>query len=308
MSATTTVSLTRREMLLARAAAYLELSKPRISVLVLAVVAVSAVVGGTETISASVWLNLLVGTALIAASASTFNQIIERPRDARMERTRERPLPTGSMLWSEAFSFGIGTLVVGLGCLALLVNPLAAMFGALTWLLYVVVYTPMKPRSSANTAIGAVAGALPVFIGWAAAGGSLDTVNGPLSSGMRAVALFFIVYLWQFPHFMAIAWIYRKQYEAAGFKMLTVVEPTGRRAGAQALLGSLALLPISLLPALQVLGSVYVAGTIAVGLAYVVAAALFCWQRNDAAARILLQTSLVYLPVLLVLAIVSPLV
>jgi heme o synthase len=309
MSATTsTVCLTRREMIAARLGAYLELSKPRIAVLVLAVVAVAALVASSEPLSASLWVSLLLGTALVATSASTFNQLIERTSDQHMERTRERPLPAGRLQRSEAFSFGACTLVLGLIALAWFVNPLTAAFGALTWILYVTIYTPMKSRTSANTAVGAVAGALPVFIGWAGAGGSFEIESGPLSAGMRAIALFFIVYLWQFPHFMAIAWIYRKQYESAGLKMLTVVEPTGRRAGAQAVLGSLALVPITLLPGLQVFGATYVAGSIIAGIAYVAAAVLFCWQRNDASARILLQTSLVYLPALLMLLILSPLV
>jgi heme o synthase len=275
MSATTStadVCLTRRELVAARTMAYLELSKPRIGVLVLAVVAVAAFLGSPEPLSAAHWANLLVGTAFIAASASTFNQLIESQRDCRMDRTQRRPLPSGRLQWSEAIAFGAVTLVLGMVCLAWLTEPLAALFGALTWILYVAIYTPLKPRTSANTAVGAIAGAMPVFIGWAGAGGSLDVESGPLSAGMRVAALFLIVYIWQFPHFMAIAWIYRKQYDAAGMQMLTVVEPTGRRAGAQALVGALILLPVTLLPALQVMGSLYVTASIALGLAYIVAA------------------------------------
>jgi protoheme IX farnesyltransferase len=147
---------------------------------------------------------------------------------------------------------------------------------------------------------------MPVLIGWAAAGGSFSFVGGPLSGGMRVAALFLIVYLWQFPHFMAIAWIYRHQYAAAGLQMLTVVDDTGRRAGAQAVLGALALVPVSLLPALQASGRAYVTGAVALGIAYLCAAAVFCWWRDDRSARRLLQVSLVYLPALLVLLVLSP--
>ncbi len=310
MSATTSsiVYVSRREMLLARLAAYLDLSKPRIASLVLVVVAVSAFVADSEPIQPSLWLHMLVGTALVAASASTFNQLIEHSRDALMDRTADRPLPTGRLHWSQAISFGIGALTLGLAYLAMLVNPLTAFFGAITWILYVTVYTPLKAKTTANTAIGAVAGAMPVLIGWAAANGSFSFNGGPLSGGVRAAALFLIVYLWQFPHFMAIAWIYRHQYAAAGLQMLTVVDETGRRAGAQAVLGTLALVPISLLPALQASGLVYVAGAIVLGIAYLLAAAAFCWRRDDCSARRLLQISLVYLPTLLALLILSPLI
>jgi protoheme IX farnesyltransferase len=248
----------------------------------------------------------LVGTALIAASASAFNQLIERHRDALMDRTADRPLPSGRLTSQQTIAFGIFTLAAGLGYFSLIVNFTTALLGLLTWAAYVVVYTPMKVRSSANTAIGAVAGALPVLIGWSAVGASFSLTDGPLPGGLRVAALFLIVYLWQFPHFMAIAWIYRQQYGAAGMQMLTVVDPTGHRAGLQAILGSLALLPVSLLPVLQLAGRAYIVGAITLGAAYLIASALFCWRRNDRTARGLLRASLVYLPALLILLIVSP--
>ncbi len=154
-----------------------------------------------------------------------------------MQRTAERPLPAARLQSSEVISFGAASLIVGAVYLALLVNPLTALMGLLTWLLYVAVYTPLKSRTSANTAVGAVAGALPVLMGWSAVGAPFSFVGGPVSGGLLVAALFLIVYLWQFPHFMAIAWIYRRDYGAAGLRMLTVVDPTGRRAGAQAILG-----------------------------------------------------------------------
>ncbi|HEY2826947.1 MAG TPA: heme o synthase [Pirellulales bacterium] len=302
----TAVYTSRREMIFARMATYLELSKPRIGSLVLVVVAVSAFCGHWGPPQSWIWFHTLLGTALIAASASAFNQLIEQTTDARMQRTANRPLPSGRIHNLQAVTFGAATLSLGFVDLALFVNLLTALLGGLTWVAYVVLYTPLKSKTAANTAVGAVAGALPVLIGWAAVGASFSFTGGPLPDGMYVAALFLIVYLWQFPHFMAIAWIYRQQYAAAGLQMLTVVDPTGRRAGAQAVLGALALLPVSLLPALQMPSPVYRGGAIALGLAYLSAAALFCWRRDERSARILLQTSLVYLPALLVLLVLSP--
>ncbi len=171
-SPTTTVAapvavISRREMLSARLAAYFELSKPRIAALVLVVVAVSALVGGWGTPQPWTVLHTLLGAALVAASASAFNQIIERRRDALMDRTADRPLPSGRLAVSDAFCFGIATLVIGLFELAAWVNLVTAAVGLLIWILYVAAYTPLKARTSANTAVGAVAGALPVLMGWA---------------------------------------------------------------------------------------------------------------------------------------------
>jgi protoheme IX farnesyltransferase len=147
---------------------------------------------------------------------------------------------------------------------------------------------------------------MPVFIGWAASGASFSLTGGPAAGGIRVAALFLIVYLWQFPHFMAIAWLYRRQYAAAGLKMLTVVEPTGSRAGAQAVLGALALVPISVLPLLGAPNLIVLAGAVSLAVAYLLAAAVFCWRRDETAARRLLQMSLVYLPGLMLLLVLSP--
>ena len=297
------VAASRREVLLARFIAYCELSKPRIAALVLVVVAVSAFVGSSGAMSQPaqpwVWIHALIGTLLIATSAGAFNQAIERRSDALMERTIDRPLPAGRLHLSEVVTFGFVTLAAGFIYLFALVNPLTALLGALTWFSYVVIYTPLKSRTAANTAIGAVAGAMPVLIGWAAVGGSFSLSDGPMSGGLRVGALFLIVYLWQFPHFMAIAWIYRRQYAAAGMKMLTVVEPTGRRAGAQAILAALALVPVSLLAGTDTLRISFAAGALMLGLAYFAASVWFCLRRDERAARTLLQVSLVYLPALL---------
>jgi len=307
MSTTTSsiVVLSRRDVVLARLAAYLELSKPRIAALVLVVVAVSAYLGAAQP-HVSTWVVTLAGTALIAASASAMNQVFERRSDALMDRTADRPLPSGRISPAEAIAFAAVTGIAGTVCLAALDSALTGLLGALTWFLYVAVYTPLKAKTTANTAIGAVAGAMPVFIGWAASGASFSLAGGPTAGGIRVTALFLIVYLWQFPHFMAIAWLYRRQYAAAGLRMLTVVEPTGARAGAQAVLGALALVPVSLLPLVGTPNLMALAGAVSLAVAYLLASAMFCWRRDESSARRLLQMSLVYLPGLLLLLVLSP--
>lgn len=278
----------RRVGLLARAGDYLELTKPRIGVLVLVTVAISAFVARWGAVEGILLAHALIGTALVAASASALNQWLERRTDALMPRTVDRPLPGGRLSSTEVVSFGAATIVLGVVYLAWLVNLKTALLGLATWVLYVWVYTPLKRRTTANTTIGAVAGAMPVLMGFAAA-------NAPL--GLEAATLFLIVYLWQFPHFMAIAWLYRRDYDAAGLRMLTVVDPSGRRAGLQAILAALALLPVSLLPAVMHLGgTTYVAGALVMGLGQLAIATLFLFKLNETSARSLLRASLVYLP------------
>jgi protoheme IX farnesyltransferase len=288
MSTSTITLAARRTGVLARAADYLELTKPRISVLVLVTVAISAYVARWGALDAGLLAHALMGTALVAASASALNQWLERRTDALMPRTLDRPLPAGRLASSEVIAFGVATIVLGLVYLAWLVNLSTALVGLATWVLYVCVYTPLKSRTTANTTLGAVAGAMPVLMGFTAVGAPL---------GLEAATLFLIVYLWQFPHFMAIAWLYRRDYSAAGLRMLTVVDPTGRRAGAQALLAALALLPISLLPAAMHLGGVaYLAGALVLGLAQLMIATAFLRRLDESSARLLLRASLVYLP------------
>ncbi len=196
-------------------------------------------------------------------------------------------------------ALGVFLRFVGTAYLALEVNLLTAGLGLLSRALYVLVYTPLKSRTPANTMVGAVAGALPVLMGWSAMGAPID---------LQAGALFLIVFLWQFPHFMAIAWIYRNEYERAGLKMLTVVEPTGVRAGAQAVVASLALIPVSLIPAvLPMAGNVipYFLWATVLGLGLLGSSVAFLIGRNLVTARILLRMSLLYLPALLVLLMLS---
>ncbi len=217
-----------------------------------------------------------------------------------MARTAERPLPARRLTGREAMFFSTICLVGGSLELACFVGFASAMWALLTWAVYVFAYTPLKTASVTNTAVGAVAGALPVLIGWTAVGGELDR---------RAAALVLMLFLWQFPHFMAIAWLYRRDYASAGYQMLTVVEPTGRRAGRQAVLAALALIPISIVPVVGAPGVgslLYCLGAAALGAGYLLAAALF-WQRaTDLRARLLLRASLVYLPTLLVMLMLAP--
>jgi protoheme IX farnesyltransferase len=226
---------------------------------------------------------------LVAASAGAFNQWWEQSTDALMKRTAVRPLPAGRLTTRQVTTFGAATLVIGLAELILAVNMLTATLAAATWLIYVLAYTPLKTRSPLNTAVGAVSGALPVLIGWTATGAAIDA---------RALALVGVMFLWQFPHFMAIAWLYRAEYARAGQRMLTVVDPTGLRAGAQSVIGALALIPVSLLPALSPqAGSVaiYCCWALLLGAMLVAAAAVFLMRRDDRSARRLLRASLVYL-------------
>ncbi|MEK6249547.1 MAG: heme o synthase [Planctomycetales bacterium] len=303
----TTLSIGRRGVSWwSRMAGFVQLTKPKIALLELVTVAVAACVasGGIP----SNWmlvLHAVIGTALVAASASALNQWLERDSDARMERTEGRPLPAGLLSEREAFWFGAVTMVAGSIYLLLLVNQITALIGVVTWLLYVCVYTPLKSRSSANTIVGAFAGAGPVLMGWTAVSPQWGTQE---DIGL-VVTLFLIVFFWQFPHFMAIAWIYREQYAKAGARMLTVVEPTGRLAGLQAVSSAALLVPLSVLPAVMMkAGPVYFAIALVLSATQLVFAIRFLVRPGDGSARSLLKMSLVYLPILFGLVWLSPII
>ncbi|MBI2824855.1 MAG: protoheme IX farnesyltransferase [Planctomycetia bacterium] len=279
---------------------YVELTKPRIAVLELVTVAVAAFVARWGAPDAYRLTAALVGTALVAAGASAWNQWIERRSDALMARTLNRPLPAGRLSTREVLWFGSLATIAGVAWLAATVNAVTAVLAAATWATYVCVYTPLKSRSIHNTAVGAVAGAMPILIGWTAVDGRL---------GLAAATLFLIVFLWQFPHFMAIAWMYRADYAQAGLRMLSAVDPSGRRVGLQAVLGALVLLPVSLLPAvLHVAGGGYFAAALMLGLGQLACAAWFARRLDERSARMLLRASLVYLPLVLLLLTLGPLV
>ena len=306
MSTSTLAVGTRALQGLGRWKDYVELTRPRISVLVLVVVAAAAYVASWGQLDPWLMMHALLGTAWVAASASALNQWFEREGDARMDRTSDRPLPSGRMSGNQVMGFAVVTLVLGLAQLAWQVNLLTALLGLATWAIYGFAYTPLKTRTPHNTLVGAVSGALPVWMGWAA----VSTTQLPWQD-VRALSLLTLLFLWQFPHFMAIAWIYRDQYRQAGIRMWTVVDPTGRRAAVQAVLGALALLPISFVPALYLpvsMAGYYLLAAFALGLVQLAFAVRFFVCLNNQTARGLLRATLVYLPALLAVLVVVTLV
>jgi len=267
------------------------LVRPRIAVMVLATVATATWLTAGE-IEGRMLFGLLLGTALVASSSSIANQILERQTDQLMPRTARRPVAAGRMSVGTAGGIAAGLLIAGMGIMVLAAGWQPAAAAAATWLIYVVAYTPLKRMSPLNTAVGAVAGALPVAIGWLAADGPRRLAAGDPASALTAAALATVLYLWQFPHFMAIAWLYRRQYAAAGLRMLTVDDPSGLRAAGQSLAAALAMVPVSLVLAVPS-GSVpmFLAAT-AVSIVYCGAAVRFAVRRDDDSARSLLLVSL----------------
>lgn len=280
-----------RARVFARLTDYVELTKPRIAIMALVTVAVGSFVAASGSVEPWLLLNTISGTGLLAAGSSVLNQILERDVDALMRRTRNRPLPAGRISVPEATRFGIVLSVAGLAYLAVAVNLLTAALGAATLVLYAFVYTPLKRITSLNTVVGAIPGALPPVMGWAAVRGSL---------GIEAWSLFLILFLWQFPHFLAIAWLYRDDYAKAGLKMLPVVDYGGGMTGRQMILYSLVLVPVSLAPSwLGFAGSMYFIGALGLSLAFLAFAVVFAARVTQASARNLMRASLIYLPVLL---------
>jgi protoheme IX farnesyltransferase len=280
-----------------RAADYAALAKPRLNVLVVASSLAGYAMAGGDTTHAAALLGTIVGTGLVAGGASAFNQIIERQADAQMRRTRTRPLPDGRLAPAEAMVFATVLSLAGLAILAFGVNTLSAVVALATLASYAVVYTPLKRLTSFSTVIGAIPGALPPVIGWTAATGSLS---------QGAWVLFGIVFLWQLPHFLAIAWMYRDDYARAGFPMLPVIEPDGRSTARQAVLYTVALLPLALAPTLVGMsGSIYFAGALTLTLLFLVMAIRFAATRAVRDARRLFFSSIIYLPLLWVLMIAN---
>lgn len=275
----------------------LELTKPRITQLVLLTAAAGFYLGAHGRVDLLLLANTLIGTALVAGGTNAWNQIRERDVDARMARTRRRPLPSGRLRPSVAIGFASAITVGGVSYLAATVNLLTAALAALTFASYVLLYTPLKRTTSLNTVVGAVPGALPIVGGWTAAGGSL---------GAAVAALFGILFLWQLPHFLALAWLYRDDYRAGGLRMLSVADDDGRDTGRMALLYAVALLPISLMPTLLgVTGGWYFFGALALGLAYVAAGTGLIAGATPARAWRLFFVSIIYLPALLTLMVLD---
>lgn len=273
-----------------RVADFVALTKPRLNLLVLVTTLAGLYLAAPEGIATPILVHTLLGTALVAGGAAALNQVWERDTDALMGRTLRRPVPSGRIRPVEAIWFALTLSCAGLVELAASVDPLPAAVAALTLLIYVLAYTPLKRQTSLATLVGAVPGALPPVIGWTAAGGGVT---------LPALVLFGIVFFWQMPHFLAIAWLYRHEYAAAGIPLLPVLEPDGRRTGRQALLYAAALWPVSLMPTLVGLaGGFYIALATLLGCALVALSARFARERSTAAARRLFLFSIVYLPLL----------
>jgi protoheme IX farnesyltransferase len=272
---------------------FADLVKARLTTLVLLTTLVGFYVGEHGALDFALMFHALAATALVAAGASALNQLLEREYDAKMRRTQNRPLPSGRLQPTTVMIFGGVSSVAGLIYLALAVNLLTSVLGAVTLVSYLFIYTPLKRLTWLNTAIGAIPGALPPLMGWTAARNEL--------SG-EGWALFAILFFWQLPHFFAIAWMYRDEYAKAGFKMLPNVDPDGSRTAQQAVSGTLALLAVSLCPfAFKMTGTMYLAGAIILGAGFLWCAIQFSRQLTLTRARQLFFASIIYLPLLLAL-------
>jgi heme o synthase len=271
---------------------YLELTKPRITVFILMSTAIGFLCGshlGSHW-SLMTLVNTILGTALIASGTAALNQWYERDADSKMNRTKSRPIPSGRVTARSALIFGLALSVAGFAELAIGANLLTGLLGLFTMASYLLVYTPLKQRSPVSTTIGAIPGAMPPLIGYAAAAGILNT---------EAWVLYAILFLWQFPHFYAIAWMYREDYARAGIRMLPVVEPDGESTARRMWLFSLLLIPISVLPKyFGGAGNWYVAGAIALGLMFLWSGVRASFDLTRPRARQVLLASVVYLPLL----------
>jgi protoheme IX farnesyltransferase len=269
---------------------YIALTKPRITWLILMSTAVGYYFGSKTGWNFAILFHTMLGTGLMASGTAALNQWYEREADAKMRRTQARPLPAGRLDASKALVFAIVISLAGFIDLLVGANALAATLGLFTLASYLFLYTPLKQRSPHSTTVGAIPGAMPPLIGYAAASGTLT---------WDAWILFAILFLWQFPHFYAIAWMYREDYERAGIRMLPVVEPDGESTARRILAYSLVLIPISLIPKfLAMTGNLYLFGALALGLAFFYAGVRVSKDRTRQHARGVLLASVLYLPLL----------
>jgi protoheme IX farnesyltransferase len=289
--------LHRPAVLPGKLSAYLELTKPRITFLIVLTSAAGFCLGTKGPLSYFSLFHTLFGIALLSSGIAALNQFMERDLDKLMRRTATRPLPTGRLTPTAAFTFGLALTILAEVYLALLVNPLTALMGVAVIVGYVLFYTPLKTRTWLSTAVGAFPGAMPPLMGWTAARGEL---------GPEAWVLFAILFLWQFPHFLAIAWMYREDYGNAGILMLPVVKPDGRSTGQQIILTTLLLLPVSLLPTLMDMsGRIYFYGALLLGVLFLVSSIIAARSRTRTSARRLLLASVLYLPLLFLLMVIN---
>ena len=269
----------------------MELTKARLTLLVVLTTVVGFYLGSPTSVDLVLLTHALAGTALLAAGAAVLNQVLEQEFDARMRRTANRPIPAGRITPTSALLVGSALSLLGLIWLLFRVNPLTALLGVATWTSYVAVYTPLKRITVLNTLVGAVPGALPPLMGWSAA---TDSISAP------GWSLFGVLFFWQLPHFMAIAWLYREEYQRAGFRMLSGADPDGSRTAASAVRNTLALLGVSLFPfAFGLVGHWYLAGAVILGAAFLAFAIQFARTVSPVSARRLFFASIVYLPLLL---------
>ena len=276
---------------------YMELTKPRITSMVVLTTLAGFYLAAYHAMDVGLFLYTMLGTAMVVASGNMLNQVMERDVDALMRRTRNRPLPAGRMEPAEAVVSSVVMVVIGLLYLAITVNPLTALLTFIGWANYVFLYTPLKRRTSVATLVGAISGALPPLIGWAAVRNSISP---------EALALPLILFLWQLPHFLAIAWMYQEDYGRAGFPMLPVLDPGGTRAGQQIVAYGLALVPASLLPTLfGITGKVYFLGALVFSLIFLGYGVRTAVRKSRICAKHLFFVSLLYLTALVVLMVLD---
>ena len=278
-------------------AAFFELTKPRVTRSVILTSAVGFYLASSGRLDLLLLFHTLVGTTLLSGGAAVLNEFLEREADGRMRRTCTRPLPSGRLSESDALIAGSILIVVGSFYLALLTNLLAAFLGCVTLAIYLFVYTPLKMKTPICTTIGAIPGAIPPLIGWAAAKGSLDS---------HALLLFAILFAWQFPHFLAISWVYKDDYKRAGFAMLSSIDPDGRRTGRRILIFTVILLGLSVVPVTSGLtGMLYLVGALVLGSVLLWFGFKVALSRTRTAARHVLMASVAYLPLLLILMVID---
>jgi protoheme IX farnesyltransferase len=283
----------------ARSRDFAALAKPRLNLLVVASTLVGYAMAPGEPLGMVGVAGLLLGTGLVAGGASAFNQVMERDLDALMRRTRTRPLPDQRLQPIEGVLFGIAMTLIGVLMIVAASNVLAGAVALATLVIYAAIYTPLKRRTSFGTVIGAIPGALPPLIGWAAVTNAITA---------EAWTLFGIMFLWQLPHFLAIAWMYREDYARAGFPMLAVLEPDGRSTGRQSVLYAAALVPVSLAPtALRMSGDLYLSGALVLGVTFAWLTFAFARSRSVRDARRVFFASIIYLPLLWILMIADKL-
>lgn len=280
-----------RPISLARFSDYFELIKPRISTMALVSVALGYTLASAHSWSLLPLIHAMLGIGCVAVGCNSLNQLLEIKSDALMTRTANRPLPSGRLALSEVLIFGIAAALFGIFYLAIMVNLLTAFLSMMTLVLYVLVYTPLKRFTSLCTTIGAIPGAMPPILGWTAAGGNLNT---------SSFTIFAIMFFWQFPHFLAIAWLYRHQYHQAGLKMLPAADPTRGMIGWMCVIYATLLIPVSLLPQyVSLAGTLYSAVALVLGVGYLIFSIRFLSDESRKTARELIWYSLIYLPVLL---------